>query len=117
MHDTQTAHHLYIKICKLSVCPFLLSCALCTILNFEDDLALGKEVKDAQAKTYGKGPGRCIVLPTSSMVSRMALGFPGRFRMSDLPRKPAVCRDNTAVGTCLRCICCLSRVALIEQIA
>ncbi len=35
------------------------------------------------------------------MVSRIALGLPGRFRMSVLPRRPAVCRDSTAVGTCL----------------
>jgi hypothetical protein len=35
------------------------------------------------------------------MVSRMALGLPGRLRMSDLPRRPAVCRESTAVGTCL----------------
>ena len=38
---------------------------------------------------------------TSSIVSRIAFGFPGRFKMSALPRKPAVCLDSTAVGTTL----------------
>ncbi len=38
----------------------------------------------------------------SSIVSRMAFGFPGRFKMRALPRKPAVCLDSTAVGTTLR---------------
>lgn len=38
---------------------------------------------------------------TSSIVSRIAFGFPGRFMMSALPRSPAVCRDSTAVGTYL----------------
>lgn len=36
---------------------------------------------------------------TSSMVSRMALGLPGRFRIRALPRRPAVCLESTAVGT------------------
>ena len=35
------------------------------------------------------------------MVSRMALGLPGRLRIRDLPLMPAVCLDRTAVGTCL----------------
>ena len=38
----------------------------------------------------------------SSIVSRMAFGFPGKFNMSALPRKPDVCLDSTAVGTTLR---------------
>ena len=37
----------------------------------------------------------------SSMVSRMAFGFPGRLSISALPRSPAVCLDSTAVGTTL----------------
>ena len=39
---------------------------------------------------------------TSSIVSLIAFGFPGRFRISALPLRPAVCRDNTAVGTYLQ---------------
>mmetsp|Transcript_8718 Transcript_8718/g.26125 ORF Transcript_8718/g.26125 Transcript_8718/m.26125 type:complete len:205 (-) Transcript_8718:30-644(-) len=38
------------------------------------------------------------------MVSRIALGLPGRFIMSAFPRMPAVWRDRMAVGTCLRLI-------------
>lgn len=38
---------------------------------------------------------------TSSIVSLMALGLPGRLSMRDFPRNPAVCLDKTAVGTCL----------------
>lgn len=38
---------------------------------------------------------------TSSMVSRIDFGFPGRLRMRDFPRSPAVCLDSTAVGTYL----------------
>lgn len=41
---------------------------------------------------------------TSSIVSRIDLGLPGKFKMRDLPRKPAVCRDRTAVGTYRRLI-------------
>lgn len=39
---------------------------------------------------------------TSSIVSLIAFGFPGKFIMSVLPLKPAVWRESTAVGTCLR---------------
>lgn len=35
----------------------------------------------------------------SSKVSRMALGFPGKLMIKHFPRSPAVCLDNTAVGT------------------
>ena len=42
-----------------------------------------------------------VELQTSSKVSRMAFGFPGRLMISDFPRIPAVCLDNTAVGTYL----------------
>lgn len=40
-------------------------------------------------------------LITSSKVSRIDLGLPGRLMINDLPRSPAVCRDKTAVGTYL----------------
>ena len=39
---------------------------------------------------------------TSSIVSRIAFGFPGRLSISVSPRNPAVCLDSTAVGTTLR---------------
>ena len=39
---------------------------------------------------------------TSSIVSRIAFGFPGKFMIKLLPLSPAVCRESTAVGTCLR---------------
>ena len=39
---------------------------------------------------------------TSSKVSRMDFGLPGRLMMSDLPLRPAVCLDRTAVGTYLQ---------------
>ena len=39
---------------------------------------------------------------TSSIVSLIAFGFPGKFIMSVLPLNPAVWRESTAVGTCLR---------------
>lgn len=38
---------------------------------------------------------------TSSIVSRIAFGFPGRFIIKLFPLNPAVCRESTAVGTCL----------------
>ena len=38
---------------------------------------------------------------TSSKVSRMAFGFPGKLMIKDFPLKPAVCLDRTAVGTYL----------------
>ena len=38
---------------------------------------------------------------TSSIVSLIAFGFPGKFIMSVLPLNPAVWRESTAVGTCL----------------
>ena len=39
---------------------------------------------------------------TSSIVSRIAFGFPGKFMIKLFPLNPAVCRESTAVGTCLR---------------
>src|SRR5262249_45190138 len=36
---------------------------------------------------------------TASRQSRIALGLPGRFTISDFPRTPAICRDRMAVGT------------------
>ena len=41
----------------------------------------------------------CYGRPTSSIVSLMLFGLPGRLRMRLLPRRPAVWRDSTAVGT------------------
>lgn len=41
---------------------------------------------------------------TSSIVSRIAFGFPGKFRIRHLPLSPAVCLDKTAVGTYLEYI-------------
>lgn len=60
--------------------------------------------------------GAAACLPTSSIVSRMLLGLPGKFRMSDLPRSPAVWRDSTAVGTYRKLqvqgpVCCYSKLA------
>ena len=37
------------------------------------------------------------------MVSRIALGLPGKLMIRALPRSPAVCLDKTAVGTYLQC--------------
>jgi hypothetical protein len=48
------------------------------------------------------GLSRQSPMRTSSNVSRMDFGFPGRLMMSAFPRMPAVWRDSTAVGTYLR---------------
>ena len=40
--------------------------------------------------------------PTSSKVSLIDLGLPGKLMMRDFPLRPAVCRERTAVGTNLQ---------------
>ena len=63
--------------------------------------------------TYSRKPGRKAgrsnnkqhereLRPTSSKVSLIDLGLPGKLMMRDFPLRPAVCRERTAVGTNLR---------------
>ena len=71
--------------------------------------------------------GRCIDLCicreweqqdwiTSSIVSRIAFGFPGKFMIRVLPRNPAVCRESTAVGTCLHKFWCIRHDQVTETV-
>ena len=61
-----------------------------------------------QYGTAAKMPGTTCSPPgpfTPSSVSLIALGWPGRLRISALPRITPTCRDRIAVGTNFRLIC------------